>query len=243
MSRSTLSQSISQALAADIIARRLMPGVRLDEISLAKRFKVSRSPVRDALRQLVPTGLIEYFPRRGFSVAKIDNETLKDIFEGLGEIEALCAGLCALRANATDRATLEAIHTKAIQAVEGNDSAGYATINEEFHDAIYSGAHNNTLKTVALNVRQRLAPFRSDLFFQHERVRSSLDEHQEIVAAILSHDAENAAALMRLHVTRTAINVLEYLSEGPRKSAPRLERPRRVLEHAGAVSGRRPRSA
>ncbi len=226
----TLSQSIAQMLATDIIARRLTSGVRLDEASIAKRFKVSRTPVRDALRQLVATQLIEYFPRRGFSVARIDKETLKDMFEGLGEIEALCAGLCALRASPTERATLELIHGRAVGAAKRRDPHAYAEVNEEFHAAIYTGAHNATLKNIALDVRQRLAPFRSDLFFQRDRIRTSLQEHEQITRAILDQDSGRASSVSRLHATHTAINVMGHLTNGksnwpggaptPRGSAP-----------------------
>jgi DNA-binding GntR family transcriptional regulator len=212
MASTTLSQSIAQALASDIIAGRLASGYRLDEISIARRFKVSRTPVRDALRHLVSTRLIEYFPRRGFAVAQVDRETLKDIYEGLSEIEALCAGLCALRARSTERGALDLVHTKAQAAAADNDPKAYAAVNDEFHVAIYAGAHNATLKSIAIEVRQRLAPFRSNRFFQRDRIRSSLHEHETIIAAILARDAERAASAMRLHTTRTAINVLNLLA-------------------------------
>lgn len=214
MASITLSQSIAQKLAADIVARRLASGLRLDEASIARRFKVSRTPVREALRQLVATQLIEFLPRRGFSVARIDRETLKDIFEGLGEIEALCAGLCAMRAGPTERATLELIHERAVAAAHKRDPHAYAEVNEEFHDAIYAGAHNATLRNIVLDVRQRLAPFRSDPFFQRNRIKSSLQEHEQIARAILDQDSARAAAAMRFHAARTAINVMSYLGNG-----------------------------
>jgi DNA-binding GntR family transcriptional regulator len=224
MAPATLSQSVAQALASEIIAGRLPAGSRLDENSIARRFKVSRTPVRDALRQLVSTRLIEYLPRRGFSVAQVDRDKLRDIYEGLSEIEALCAGLCAFRARSTERGALEIIHAKAKAAAADRDPKAYAAINEDLHAAIFSGAHNMTLKTIALDVRQRLAPFRSNLFFQRDRIRSSLQEHEEIIQAIFAQDPERAASAMRLHVTRTAINVLNQLAPeagGPRVSAAR----------------------
>jgi DNA-binding GntR family transcriptional regulator len=220
MASITLSQSIAQSLAADIVARRLASGLRLDEVSIARRFKVSRTPVREALRQLVATRLIEFLPRRGFSVARIDRETLKDIFEGLGEIEALCAGLCAMRAGPTERAGLELIHERAIAAAHRRDPRAYAGVNEEFHHAIYAGARNVTLKNIALDVRQRLAPFRSDPFFRRDRVKSSLAEHEQIIRAILEHDAARATAAARFHTARTAINVMSYLGNGNGHAGP-----------------------
>src|SRR5690349_11265096 len=106
MAEMTLSESVAQSLVADIIDGKLVAGKRLDEQSIAKRFKVSRSPVRDALRRLVATQLVEHTPRRGFSVTSVDPAKLQDMYDALGEIEAVCASFCALRARSIDRLAL-----------------------------------------------------------------------------------------------------------------------------------------
>src|SRR3569623_560330 len=77
----TLAESVADKVAEEIIRRDLTPGTRLDEVSLAARFGVSRSPVRDALRLLAGTRLVDHRPRRGFCVAVIDQEGLQDLFE------------------------------------------------------------------------------------------------------------------------------------------------------------------
>src|SRR6185312_15727332 len=164
------------------------------------------------LRQLVSTQLIEDLPRRGFSVARIDYAKLNDLYEGLSEIEALCARLFAMRAGSTDRVSLELIHAAAKAAADKNDPIAYATINEDFHAAIYAGGRNDTLREIAMEARQRLAPFRSKLFFQRERVQSSLREHEAIVKAIIAQDSEKAAEAIRRHTSRTALNVMAHLS-------------------------------
>ena len=92
------------------------------------------------------------------------------------------------------------------------DPTAYAAVNDDFHAAIYAGAHNATLKTIALDIRQRLAPFRSSRFFQRDRIKTSLQEHEEILKAIFAQDPARAASAMRLHTTRTAINVMTRLA-------------------------------
>jgi DNA-binding GntR family transcriptional regulator len=232
MAAITLSQSIAQALAAEIVCGRLAWGSRLDENSIARRFNVSRSPVRDAFRQLAPTRMIEYFPRRGFFVAQVDRAKLQDVYEGLSEIEALCAGLCALRAGAAEHRKIVAIHAKAKVAAREDDGEAYAAIDEDLHNAICAAARNTTIKNIALGVLQQLAPFRSKLFFQRDRIEDSLNEHEVLVKAILAGDAEGAASAMRRHTARTALGVLNRLSalaDGP-------TRPTRARRRA---SGRR----
>ncbi|GAA4337390.1 GntR family transcriptional regulator [Pigmentiphaga soli] len=212
MAGKTLSQSIVQSLASDIIAGQLQPGSRLDEQSLADRFKVSRSPVRDALRHLAATRLVEYFPRRGFSVARVDHDQLRDMYEGLTEIEAICAGLCALRADPMERTLIQSLYRQCLAAAESDDPEAYAAANDEFHRAIYAGAHNDTLESVATEMRQRLAPFRSRQFFKRSRIESSMEEHRRLVDALLAQDSQAAAAAMRSHAVHTAVNVLNLIS-------------------------------
>jgi DNA-binding GntR family transcriptional regulator len=238
MPATTLSQSIAQALATEIVSGHLASGSRLDENTIARRFNVSRSPVRDALRQLAPTRLVESFPRRGFFVAQVDRSKLQGVYEALSEIEALCAGLCALRAEAVERRNIAAIHAKAKVVARADDGEAYAAVNDDLHDAIYASAHNATIRDIATDLRQQLAPFRSNLFFQRERIEDSLQEHQVLIKAIMNRDAEAAAAAMRRHTARTALNVLSQLSALSEGSARPTKTRRAVAQKRRAKTKR-----
>ncbi len=85
----------------------LEPGSALDETELARRFDVSRTPVREAIRQLAASGLVEVRAHRGAVVARPSDERLVGMFEAMAELEALCAGLAAERMTATERRLLE----------------------------------------------------------------------------------------------------------------------------------------
>jgi DNA-binding GntR family transcriptional regulator len=207
----TLSQDIAEQLAQDIIGRRLRPGAKLDEVALARRFKVSRSPIRDALRQLATTGLLEFKPRRGFSVVTIDVAGLLDLFEAASEVEGLCAKLCAMRVGMAEKRQIELLHKRAQTAVSRGNADEYSRLNEAFHHAIYAGARSRTLSAIALNLRQRLTPFRSqDFFSSGNRMKSSVKEHDAVVRAISASDGEAAFEAMRRHTASTATNVIEY---------------------------------
>lgn len=215
----TLSQTISDRLAEEIVLGRIQPGERLDEQSIAMRFGVSRSPVRDALRQLATTRLVEYQPRRGFSVAALAASELDSVFEASGEIEALCAKLCALRAGPSERKRIEFVHQQASRAAAEGNAKAYAEFNEEFHALIYAGARNKTLQDLAQGLRQRLAPFRSRGFFVAEnRLQHSHAEHDAVVAAVLAHDGEAAFMAMHSHAANSAMNVLQHFDEGARRA-------------------------
>ena len=209
MSPPTLSQKVIESIAQNIVTGKLPPGRKLDELSLARQYKVSRTPVREALRQLTATRLVQYVPRTGFSVAPIDAAMLDDLFEAASETEALCAGLCALRARATDRTRLEALNEQARKAAKNNPKH-YAALNEDFHQAIYIAAGNRTLEHLAIDFRRRLAPFRARQFYSQDRIRTSVTEHDDIVEAIMVHDKPRAEAAMRRHISSAAVNVSDY---------------------------------
>ena len=210
----TLSQTIADQLAEEIVLGRIKPGTRMDEQSIATRFEVSRSPVRDALRQLAGTRLVEYRPRRGFSAAAINASQLEALFEASGEIEALCAKLCALRAAPAERKRIQHVHEAAVKAAALGDAKTYSRMNDELHGLIYAGSHNPVLEEMALGMRQRLAPFRAHLFFVADnRIESSSREHEELVQALLSQDDAAAARAMYEHAANSAMNVLQHLGE------------------------------
>ena len=103
----TIAMSVEQQIADDILSGRLAPGAKLDEQTLAARFEVSRTPVREALRQLLGTGLVESIPRRGAVVTSFGPERLSQLYEAIGELETLCARLAAQRMTAIERKELE----------------------------------------------------------------------------------------------------------------------------------------
>jgi DNA-binding GntR family transcriptional regulator len=220
----TLSQEICARLAEDIVNGRVAPGQKLEEQTVADQFKVSRSPVRDALRQLAATGLVDILPRRGVTVAKIDVDQLRDMYEASSELEALCARLCAQRITPAERMKLESVHEQGRIAARRNENKLYARLNEEFHELIYRGTRNKSIEALAKSFRQRLAPFRSQIFFQiAERMKSSATEHDEITDAILAGDGDRAFRAMRAHIASSAMNVIDYFE----RSVAAGSRPRR----------------
>src|ERR1700723_1009480 len=105
----TRAEELRLQLADEIVRGALPPGAGLDETDIAKRFNVSRTPVREALRQLVASGLVEARAHRGAVVAQPSIQRLTGMFEAMAELEALCAGLAAERRTAAERYRLETI--------------------------------------------------------------------------------------------------------------------------------------
>ncbi|WP_181702389.1 GntR family transcriptional regulator [Chthonobacter albigriseus] len=207
----TRTEDLRLQLADEIVKGELAPGSPLDEMGIALRFGVSRTPVREALRQLAASGLVEIRPHRGAVVAQLSTEMLHDLFVAMGELEAVCAGLAAGAMSAIERRQLEDIHALLKDLVRSGDPQRYHEINESFHAAIYFGSHNTTLAEMALSVRTRLQPFRRAQFRTLGRLARSYEEHDRIVQAVLRGDREGAAAAMRHHIGTVESAFEEYV--------------------------------
>ena len=200
MLRRTSAEEIRRELASRIISGDLAPGEALDETTLAGEFAVSRTPVREALRLLAASGLVDQRPHAKTLVAKPEPETLAGMFEVMGYLEALCAGLCAVMMQPAERDALDALHQEMASIVRDGDATRYAEANDAFHAAVYEGAHNAYLNEITRSTRQRLQPFRRAQFGALGRLAKSHREHSAVVDAILQADRDAAEAAMRKHI-------------------------------------------
>lgn len=215
----TITTRICEALARQIIKGDLPPGRKLEEKILADQFGVSRTPIREALRELGARGLVDFIPRRGGVVAEIGLERLADMLEAECEVEGLCARLSARRMSALEKEHLQELHRQSRTLVEASDEMPYLAVNDEFHDLICEGAHNATLGAFARNLRDRLSPFRqAQAGTWTERMARSHGEHDAVVRAILAGADENAYQAMRTHNARLSAGVLRLLRSGTAKS-------------------------
>ncbi|MGR3197877.1 MAG: GntR family transcriptional regulator [Paracoccus sp. (in: a-proteobacteria)] len=201
------AEQVHTALAAGIVQGQLPPGAPLGETALAAQFGLSRTPVREALQKLAGEGLVERGPRRAFVVRRMSTDALRHLFEALGELEALCAGMAARRMSAAEIALLARI-------LDGDGpGADYADVNIRFHDALRQGAQNQVLAGLLEDLNRRSLPWRNAQFTQRtERIDTSRAEHRAILEAVTARDADRAAALMRTHMGAALGTVLELIA-------------------------------
>ena len=196
----TRAEELRLQLADEIVRGVLPPGAALDETDIARRFEVSRTPVREALRQLVASGLVDARAHRGAVVARPSIERLAGMFEAMAELEALCAGLAAERMSPAERHRLEAIHEELrVLSYAGNPDR-FHEVNERFHNAVYAGSQNGYIAEITLATRVRVQPFRRAQFRNLGRLAKSHVEHDRVVLAILRGDRDGAATAMREHI-------------------------------------------
>jgi DNA-binding GntR family transcriptional regulator len=152
--RRTGAQLVHEALRRDIMSLDLAPGAALDEGQLCRQFKVSRTPVREALIRLASEGLAELNPNRGAKVASIEFVDVVDHYEAMDIFMPVACHFAAVRRTPADVATLRELLAKFEKAVADKDSSGMIRNNYELHSAIASACHN---RCIARGYRQMLA--------------------------------------------------------------------------------------
>lgn len=194
------SQKLRDVLADEIVNGGLRPGDRLDEGALAERFRVSRTPIREAFKSLIGSGLVETIPNRGTFVASVGLPQLIEMFEVMAELEGMSARLAARRITETEGRELQSLLEACAKAEGAGDTDAYYYENERFHDCIYQASHNDFLAQQARQLQMRLKPYRRLQLRVRNRAANSLREHRDIVAAILAGDEHAAEASIKGHV-------------------------------------------
>lgn len=215
---------VADGIEALILSGELAPGARLDEQAMAKRFEVSRTPVREALRQLASAGLVELQPNRGAFVATVTPERLEEMFVAMAELEATCARLAAMSMTPVERRSLHRLHERMGAMASEDKVEEFTAANETFHGLIYSGAHNSLLEDATLNLRRRLSAYRRAQFRTPGRLDRSHAEHDAVVQAVISGAPAKAHAAMLHHVDLVGASFEKLAANAARAPAPTAER-------------------
>jgi DNA-binding GntR family transcriptional regulator len=186
------------------------PGAALSEVRLAEHFDVSRTPVREALKQLQVEGLVEIRPKVGTFVRQITRREIVEMFEVKEVLEGMAARLMARRGQIPELDVLRANLDSAEIATRHDDGAAYAALVHEFHRTIVRGSDNRKLAEHYTSLMNQLSYHRMVLrSVQHPgRLDRSCAEHRRIVELITQKDGVGAEIAMREHVASSARNVM-----------------------------------
>lgn len=193
------AERLKGLLERQIVTGEIKPGEKLEELDIAARFNVSRTPVREALVMLEAINLVERRPRQGAVVKGITFTRLIQMLEVLAELDAFSGRLAAKRLKEKERKELEASLAACVEA-EGGDPDDYYNANVRFHRAIYAASYNSVLIEQAMAGGERLEPFFRTEHHQPGWIEKSVREHRAICEAILAGEGDKAAAMLRKHV-------------------------------------------
>lgn len=194
------SVEIANALEKDILGGQVATGELVNEVALAARFGVSRTPVREALLSLASSGLVELQPGRGAVVVGVSLQQVFESYEVLATLSGLAAELAATRMSALERAQLLSIHEEMGKCRDANRRDAYVQLDGQFHEAIVKGAGNAVLAQQVAACTRTIAAVRHASMESHASLDSMYDEHVQVVDAIGSRDVEAARRAMTAHL-------------------------------------------
>ncbi len=212
--RGSGTQSVYVTLRQEILSMALEPGSPLDEVRLSERFKMSRTPIREALLRLAADGLVTTLPNRNTIVAVIDFATLPTYFEALTLMYRVTTRGAAGKRNAKVMARVHARQKEFSDAVAAHDAYAMIEANREFHVAIAELAGNPYYTTFFARLldegRRILRLYYST--FDDRLPRQYVDEHEEMIAAIEAGDVERADRLAIDHAAQIVRQIQEYVA-------------------------------
>lgn len=193
----SLAEFVRERLREAIETGEYSPGDRIRESDIAERLEVSRTPVREALRQLDADGLLVFEPWRGVIVAELGAQKIVELYKVRASLEGLAASLAAQHMDGSEIAVLERIVD--IAATEA-DPERMAALNKQFHEMIYTASHNRYLVKSIASLRSPLALLRGTTYSIEDRAREAQAEHCALLDAIRSRDSVRAEEIARAHL-------------------------------------------
>lgn len=193
---------VAEELRQMIITGELPPRSSLSEMALSETFGVSRTPIREALKQLQIEGLVEVRPRVGTFVAVPSRRELTELFQMKELLEGAAARLLAFRGSVPEVELLEENMRAADAAVEDGDTDRYAELVHDFHDLLVTGADNSKLEAHYRTLMNQLAYSRlvRTSLSRPGRLHASDGEHHRVLALVRAKDGDGAERVMREHV-------------------------------------------
>ena len=198
----TLAEQVYQAVRARIMAGALAPGTFLREKDL-EAMGVSRTPIREALGRLASEGFLERLPHRGFRVPEESLASLLELYPIVAALELLAGRLALERFTPDDVTRLRAINARLAEARDRGDVRAMLELNTEFHRLISERGGNRRLTLLLDDLRSQLTRLELWYYSGRERTQRSIQEHEEIIAAIERGDRPRALELLERNMSLT----------------------------------------
>ena len=195
-----LRDVVFHSLREAIIKGDLKPGERLLEIQLAEKLGVSRTPIREAIRKLELEGLVTMLPRRGATVAGITKKHLQEVLEVRKALEVLTIELACERMNSDAIGELQDVEREFRSKINTDDAMDLADVDERFHTIINVSTRNGRLISILANLREQIYRYRLECLRDKTSREQLLEDHEEIIEALKSHNKEKAIAVTRRHI-------------------------------------------
>lgn len=205
-----LGQKIFRKIRQDIITGKYGKEEELKELQIASEMGVSRTPVREALRQLEREELVTIIPNKGTYVLGVTTQDMKDIYKIRVSLEGLCARSAVQNATPEQLEELEEILYLTKFHMEKAHEKQVVELSGKFHEILYEASGNRMLKRILQSYYLYLEQVRRFLFSVPEIAAESVDEHWQILEAVKERDEEKAERAATLHISNTIKQIDSY---------------------------------
>lgn len=193
----TLREKILETIREAILKGQLKPGEKVAEPELAERFGISRTPIREAFRQLESEGYLTVIPRKGAVVTSLSERAVEEFYAIKSILEGYAARMAVENLTDKDMEKLEAINERLAQLAQEGDVKNFFRIHNEFHELFIKAAENEKLMELIHQLMLKFNRLRLASLALPGRMEISVQEHKKIIEAFKSKDGERADNLVR----------------------------------------------
>ncbi len=208
----SLTTLIFEKIREDVLNNVYKSGEKIIEAKVAEEMGVSRTPVREALKQLELDGLVENIPNRGVIVKGVTRNDIDDIYEMRVAIEGIAARWSVERMSEESLKDLKEIYELMEFYTTKNDIDKIFELNTKFHEVIYKSACSRYLEHVLSDFQQFIKSTRKRSLTAHGRPAAALEEHHRVLEAFLKRDVEEAVAALMNHIENSRKNASKMIS-------------------------------
>ncbi|MEA2087412.1 MAG: GntR family transcriptional regulator [Candidatus Caldatribacteriota bacterium] len=206
-----LSQKVYRVLKMEIVKGAIKPGAKLLEGKIAEQMGISRTPVREALRELAAEGFVKMNPNQGMIVNNASIEDVHNVLQIRGVLEGLAARLAATLISKEETKKLDSYIKQMEKFTDRNDPLAFSDIDAKFHELIVNCCGNKQLIQIRKNISEQVNRYRIKSLNVPGRLKYSLKEHQEIAEALKIKDSKKADMLSRKHIESAMENFLSHM--------------------------------
>ncbi|MCO4317878.1 GntR family transcriptional regulator [Phyllobacterium sp. 21LDTY02-6] len=211
--REPLAQQAASTIRGMIIRGEMAPGSRIPERTLSETIKISRTPLREALKLLERDGLVQILQNRGARVMSFTVNEARELFEVIAGMESLAAQLAARRITPVELERLEELHGAMLIHHRNHDKDPYFAVNNQIHDLIVEFSGNSILRATHEGLMLRARRGRYMAIMKPSRWDESVAEHEALMQALRNRDASAARRIWQLHLNHTGDTVCSVLLE------------------------------
>lgn len=209
--RPVLHEQVARRLRQMLVEGRIAPGAKLNERTLCEELRISRTPLREAIKMLAAEGLVELLPNRGSVAVQLSEAAVRDTFEVMAGLEALSGELAAQRVTDAELAEIKALHFEMMAAFTRRDLSAYYPLNAAIHRQMNLAAKNPVLTSTYNQVNARLQALRFRSNQDGEKWSRAVQEHEAMIQALEARDSAALSRVLLNHLNNKRDVVMEQL--------------------------------